>query len=555
MKFKDIFSYFLLFTTAFLFSTNIAPAIIFNEHTISDDYPGAHFVYAVDMDGDDDIDVLGTAYNADVISWWENDGEQEFDEHIIADNFDGPRSVDPVDMDGDGDMDVLGTAYVAPGYIAWWENDGDEGFTQHTISSNFDGAFSAMAVDIDGDDDVDVIAAARVANRLSWFANDGNQNFTEYAVSANFDGAISVYAADVDDDGDMDVLGAAQDADDITWWEQFDAGRPAFNENNISGNFNGAMSVYAEDIDGDDDIDVLGSGYEGNQVGWWENDGDQEFTENIIMRNFNIGYRVLATDVDGDGDMDILGCAKEADKVSWFENDGNQEFDEHIIVSNYDGATGLHFADVDDDGDMDILSTAVYGNELTWWENDSPPAPFDLYEPINDSLLSEQPVILRWYGTYDPDRDPEDAVTYYVEIGLDEDYNDSELYEAGEDTFYNFDDVVDDLDYWWRVFAEDVNEGNIRISNQSWHISTSFPPTEFDLATPDSGSIHTDDAIELSWEVSEDPGDGNILYDLYISDDPGNFEEPFELNLGENSYDFRPPNELDYYWTVHARDM
>jgi len=32
-------------------------------------------------------------------------------------------------------------------------------------------------------------------------------------------GAVSVYAADMDGDGDMDVLGAAIDADDIIWWE------------------------------------------------------------------------------------------------------------------------------------------------------------------------------------------------------------------------------------------------------------------------------------------------------------------------------------------------
>lgn len=41
----------------------------------------------------------------------------------------------------------------------------------------------------------------------------------EHVVDSEFDHVTSIYAADVDGDGDMDVLGAAYDADDIIWWE------------------------------------------------------------------------------------------------------------------------------------------------------------------------------------------------------------------------------------------------------------------------------------------------------------------------------------------------
>ena len=43
--------------------------------------------------------------------------------------------------------------------------------------------------------------------------------FTEHNIAGDFNNAHSVYAADVDGDGDMDVLGAAYDAGEITWWE------------------------------------------------------------------------------------------------------------------------------------------------------------------------------------------------------------------------------------------------------------------------------------------------------------------------------------------------
>ena len=38
-----------------------------------------------------------------------------------------------------------------------------------------------------------------------------------YTIAPTFDSAASVYAIDVDGDGDIDVLGAASIADDITW--------------------------------------------------------------------------------------------------------------------------------------------------------------------------------------------------------------------------------------------------------------------------------------------------------------------------------------------------
>ncbi|MDP8205396.1 MAG: hypothetical protein P9L92_01930 [Candidatus Electryonea clarkiae] len=39
--------------------------IEFVEHTITGNFDGASSVYATDIDGDDDIDILGTAMHAD----------------------------------------------------------------------------------------------------------------------------------------------------------------------------------------------------------------------------------------------------------------------------------------------------------------------------------------------------------------------------------------------------------------------------------------------------------------------------------------------------------
>jgi len=69
--------------------------------------------------------VRGAAGFANDITWWENDGEQNFTEHTIAANFDGANSVYAADIDSDGDMDVLGAAWGAD-EITWWESDLDQ---------------------------------------------------------------------------------------------------------------------------------------------------------------------------------------------------------------------------------------------------------------------------------------------------------------------------------------------------------------------------------------------------------------------------------------------
>jgi len=81
-----------------------------------------------------------------------------------------------------------------------------------------------------------------------------------------------VHSADIDGDGDMDVLGAASEADDVVWWEN--DGTPengGWIKHTIDSNFNGACSVYSEDINNDGKIDVLGAALYADDIVWWEN--------------------------------------------------------------------------------------------------------------------------------------------------------------------------------------------------------------------------------------------------------------------------------------------
>ena len=64
----------------------------------------------------------------------------------------------------------------------------------------------------------------------------------------------------------------------------------------------------------------------------------QEGVIYIIDSNFEGAYSVYAEDLDGDGIMDVLGAASIAGEISWWENDGIGNFTKHVIDSNFDGA-------------------------------------------------------------------------------------------------------------------------------------------------------------------------------------------------------------------------
>ena len=348
------------------------------QQTITTDADSAQSVYASDIDGDGDMDVLSASLNDNKLAWYENtDGLGNFgSQQTITSNQDA-YSIFAGDLDGDGDFDAL-YANQGGGWIAWYENaDGLGNFgAQHKITTFIDDPTSVYSSDLDGDGDMDVLSASYDDDKIAWYENlDGQGNFeAQQIISTNADKAVSVLSADVDGDGDLDVLMGSEGGGFLAWHENTNGQGDFGPQQLIPTNSPLTRSVYATDLDGDGDLDVISGAY--NVVSWNENtDGLGSFGDKqIISSNVDHTYAVFSSDIDGDGDMDVLSASSNDNKVAWYENlDGQGNFGEQQLVSLEEGARAIYAADIDGDGDMDIVSGGSgsgFGQDrLAWHEN------------------------------------------------------------------------------------------------------------------------------------------------------------------------------------------
>ncbi|MCH7995277.1 MAG: D-aminoacyl-tRNA deacylase, partial [Planctomycetes bacterium] len=260
-----------------------------------------------------------------------------------------------------------------------------------------------------GDGDADVVSASSTDDKIAWYENNGGSppTFTEWVISTSANGAVSVFAKDMDGDGDTDVLSASQNDNKIAWYEN--DGSQRFTPHIITTDAAGAARVFAADVDGDGDMDVLSASKDDGTIAWYENDGNERFTPHVIATDTASPSDVVAVDLDGDGDMDVLEASFSG--FAWYENDGSQRFTAHSISRPSERPTSVFPADIDGDGDLDIVVASRFDTKISWYANDGSPEPtFDFGDAPAPypTLLSAAGAAHNPVGpTLGPDRDDE----------------------------------------------------------------------------------------------------------------------------------------------------
>ena len=375
---------------------------------------GAQDVLAADLDADGDSDIVASSFGA--VVWYENDGQGNFGEQqVITTRVSDAFAVYITDLDGDGDLDVISASRdvdrdVLPptpydSQIAWYENDGTGNFgEQRVIILDTQQRFSDLsAADLDGDGDQDVLSTS-FSNIAVWYENDGEGNFGgQQIITTQVEDIVAIYATDLDGDGDQDVLSASLSDDKIAWYENDGTGN--FGAQVIIDLVDFANDIYPADLDGDGDQDVVATF--STALVWYENDGKGNFRgQQVIFSQANDTFfnpdGVYATDLDGDGDQDVLSASSFGNGIAWYENDGQGNFGgRRIITTEVAGLNAITTSDLDRDGDQDLLSASSFNSKIAWYENISNPVPrvvsFTLVDDKTNNdvaQLDNQPVVI-----------------------------------------------------------------------------------------------------------------------------------------------------------------
>ncbi|MFQ5637814.1 MAG: IPT/TIG domain-containing protein [bacterium] len=489
------YCFLLLSSISLLLTENVYSQIQFQRHTIDANFGGAYWVYAVDMDRDRDVDLV-TASTKSGVDWWRNNNGS-FSKNSVG-SYRGTWAAFAADLDGDGDMDAMGGSSGVDQF-AWFENKG--GFVKRVLGNAL-GPESIHAADLDDDGDLDIIGAAWGDGKIYWWQNKGGGNFTQKTLDSSLRNAHSVYAADLDRDGRVD--GIATGIAGTRWYRN--EGNGNFTRKTI--NTKGGWCVFAADMDGDGDQDVLRTQRDNGNIVLFKNGGKGGFSSSIIESGYGECWSVVAGDVDGDGKNDIAAAGFDANNVMVWLNQGGGRFGKGIVVDNVNTVRGVYIADLDNDGDGDVVAAIRGDKDLAWYEVKGQAAPAKSITVISpnggETLFGGKSFAVEWNSSGNLR-----AVT--IEYSTD----------AGSSWTTVIDRTNNDGRYLWDVPALSTVQAFIRISDFSGTTSD-VSDNVFDIAEPaksitvnlpNGGEIlYASTAHRIEWDSTGNITDVSIEY-------------------------------------------
>ena len=342
---------------------------------VASDFTGAWALAAGDINADGYPDIAASAYWGDQIAWWESDGGSppEWVFRLVDDDYDECQKLALADIDGDGDVDILGSSSSLTEITLWSSTGGGSPtFTRTTVIGDVVIPVTAEPVDIDGDGDLDVLALASLDEELFWMENCGGSppSWTKRLVDTPIS-PFSAAALDMDGDGDMDLCCNHDQGSfcyNIIGYENLGGTPVSWSPFNLAWDESYCKEIVAADISGDGLPDLVTANSNSNHMSWLENSGVGPEWTTHEFNWYQSGSSVLACDLDQDGDYDIAAASlQDQDRVTWFENTGNPwstSWPEHTVFET--ATISVCCIDIDGDGLTDLVTSQPFADSINW---------------------------------------------------------------------------------------------------------------------------------------------------------------------------------------------
>jgi hypothetical protein len=292
---------------------------------------------------------------------------QNFEKINISANIESPNMIETIDFDGDGLDDFL---LAGSEKFYWYENQGNAEFIKHSLVDSIQGFWRFSLYDWENDGDLDIFFTTFTygSQRVAWLENDGSQSFTYHLINDTIINPYYVKAIDLDNDNDVDILVSSSDTDELYWLKNDGSSNYTME---IVGNYVNSFEIA--DLNGDNDWDIIfGRAYTGttySEVRAFQNDGNNNFSMIVLKSGFSVVHEVIVEDINGDNYFDIVAPDYSGDAIKWLKNDGNYNFsNQSIIINNFDGPEGIDVKDVNEDGRKDIIAGSYQTGEIYYFQ-------------------------------------------------------------------------------------------------------------------------------------------------------------------------------------------
>jgi hypothetical protein len=255
------------------------------------------------------------------------------------------------DIDLDGDMDIV----IGP---TWYENgSAGSSWTPHNLPGGSAGTHDIVVADVNADGKPDIIMRGESATVVTIYLQTNPNAWVPFDVQPGV-GLNGLDVADVNGDGRPDIVVGGV-------WMENPGGNVASSSwtTHVYASWNEYASVKVIDLDKDGRMDIVLSVSEHvGKLSWFKGPADPEngtWTERVIDTGLAKVHCFAVEDVNGDGNLDVIASEFEgagrlivylAAGTSWTPSELGR-----------DSLHNMRAGDIDADGDIDFFGTYCFG--------------------------------------------------------------------------------------------------------------------------------------------------------------------------------------------------